>query len=240
MTKKVAVFQHSAWEGPGLFLLQAAQDNNIELCIVKAWKGIFPDPANYSGFILMGGSANVNEEERYPFLVAEKKSLQEILTTNKPCLGMCLGHQLLAEALGAQIGPNFCASIGVSQAFLTSNGRHHPAFKGLKAIFPTFKWHNHAVIPPVPRHFQILATSQECQVEAFSIKGRPQLIGIQFDNHAGHADDVRTWYDQDREWLASLTPIPTDEKQLLKEIGKKQKALESHFRHFFSSFCQLL
>ncbi len=240
MIMKLAVFQHSPWEGPGRFLLQAAQQNNVELCIVKAWKGIFPDPTDYSGFILLGGSANVDEEERYPFLVPEKKSLQEILATNKPCLGICLGHQLLAEALGAQIGPNFCYSIGVSQAFLTTNGRNHPFFKGIETPFTTFKWHSQAVIPPVPRHFHILATSRECQVESFSIKERPHLIGIQFDNNAGHPDDVAAWYDHDHKWLSSLTPAPIDKKHLLIRLEAEKTMLERQFNLLFSSFCKML
>ncbi len=240
MTKKLAVFQHSPWEGPGRFLLGAAHRNNIELCIIKAWEGIFPDPADYSGFILLGGGANVHQEERFPFLVSEKKSLQEILTINKPCLGICLGHQLLADALGAQVGPNFCSSIGVSQAFLTTNGRHHPVFKDTETPFPTFKWHSQAVIPPVPRHFHILATSRECQVEAFSIKERSHLIGIQFDNHAGHPDDAKEWYDHDQAWLHSLTPQPVSKVQLLQDIRGQEGLIANHFQQLFTSFCAML
>lgn len=240
MTKKLAVFQHSPWEGPGRFLLQAAHQNNVKLCIIKAWESIFPDPYDYSGFIVLGGSANVDEEDRYPFLISEKKSLQEILTANKPCLGICLGHQLLADALAAQIGPNFCCSIGVAQAFLTANGRSHPLFKGIASPFPTFKWHAQAVIPPLPRHFQILATSQECQVEAFSIKERPHLIGIQFDNHAGHPEDAAAWYDQDHEWLSSLSPAPLDKKELLARLNANKSQLAEQFNLLFSSFCEML
>jgi GMP synthase-like glutamine amidotransferase len=240
MTKKLAVFQHSPWEGPGLFLLKAAKLNKIELIIIKAWERIFPDPIDYDGFIILGGSANVHEEEQHPFLAAEKKSLQEILQTNKPCLGICLGHQLLADALGAQIGPNFCYSIGISQAFLTASGRNHPIFKGFASPFPTFKWHAQAVIPPVPRYFQILATSQECQVEAFSIKERPHIIGVQFDNNAGHPDDVNAWYDQDHEWLSSLSPAPIDKKHLLARLETEKIKLASQFHILFTSFCKML
>ncbi|MBU0682481.1 MAG: type 1 glutamine amidotransferase [Proteobacteria bacterium] len=240
MTKKLAVFQHSPWEGPGLFLLQAAKLNKIELIIIKAWEKIFPDPIDYDGFIILGGSANVHEEDLYPFLVAEKKSLQEILAANTPCLGICLGHQLLADALGAQIGPNFCYSIGISQAFLTITGRNHSIFKGFASPFPTFKWHAQAVIPPVPRHFQILATSQECQVEAFSIKERPHIIGIQFDNNAAHPDDATAWYEQDHAWLSSLSPAPIDKGHLLAELASKKDQIELQFNLLFSSFCTML
>ncbi|MEN8258230.1 MAG: type 1 glutamine amidotransferase [Thermodesulfobacteriota bacterium] len=240
MTKKLALFQHSPWEGPGRFLLQAAESNNIELCIIKAWESIFPSPATYHGFVFLGGSAHVHEENRYPFLVPEKKSIEEILTADRPCLGICLGHQLLASVLGAQIGPNFCHSIGVSKAFLTANGRNHPIFKSIESPFPTFKWHAQAVIPPVPRYFHILATSQECQVEAFAIKGRPHIIGIQFDNHAAHPDDAATWYDQDKEWLNSLTPAPIDKKLLHARLDLEKDKIMAQFKELFSAFCTFL
>lgn len=240
MTKKLAVYQHSPWEGPGRFLLEAARQNKIQLCPIKAWEGLFPDPEAYNGFLLLGGSPNVHEEERYPFLIPEKKSIQAILATNKPCLGICLGHQLLADALGAQVGPNFCASVGLSQAFVTGHGRSHPLFTGINSPFPTFKWHAQAVLPPVPPHFHILATSRECQVEAFSITGRSQLIGIQFDNHAAHPEDVAAWYDQDQQWLNSLQPAPVTKKQLLAGLASQQSHLAHHFSRMFASFCRML
>ncbi len=240
MTKKLALFQHSPGEGPGRFLLQAARQNKIHLYIIKAWEGLFPDPEAYHGFVLLGGSPHVQEEERYPFLALEKQSLQEILTANKPCLGICLGHQLLAEALGAQVGPNFCSSVGLSQAFLTGNGRSHPLFEGMNSSFPTFKWHSQAVIPPLPPHFHILATSRECQVEAFSMKGRPHLVGLQFDNHASHLEDVAAWYDQDQKWLSSLAPAPPAKKQLLAGLACQQARLARQFSRMFASFCRML
>ncbi len=240
MTKKLAVYQHSPWEGPGRFLLEAAKANKIELSIINAWEAVFPSPTSYDGFILLGGSANVDEEDRYPFLVAEKKSIEEILTADKPCLGICLGHQLLASVSGAQIGPNFCHSIGLSQAFLTTNGRKHPLFQGIDSPFPVFKWHAQAVIPPVPRHFHILATSQECQVEAFTIKERPHIVGVQFDNHAGHPDDAKVWYEKDYEWLSSLHPAPVDIEVLLGTLAAEQELLKNQFKLLFSAFCALL
>lgn len=240
MTKKLAVYQHSPWEGPGRFLLEAADKNRLKLCIIRAWQGVFPDPADYHGFLLLGGSPNVDQEHLYPFLAAEKKSIRQIIGTDKPCLGICLGHQLLAHCLGAQVGPNFCSSVGLSRAFLTGHGRRHPLFVGVDSPFPTFKWHGQAVLPPVPHHFRILATSRECQVEAFSITGRPQLIGIQFDNHAAHPDDAAAWYDQDRKWLSSLSPAVVDKNQLMADLASQQAQLARHFTRMFSSLCRML
>ncbi|PLX50838.1 MAG: glutamine amidotransferase [Desulfobulbaceae bacterium] len=240
MTKKLAVYQHSPWEGPGRFLQQAARQNDIKLCIIRAWLGVFPDPADYHGFLLLGGSPNVDQEDRYPFLAAEKKSIRQIIATDKPCLGICLGHQLLADALGGQVGANFCSSVGLSRAFLTGHGRRHPLFAGIDSPFPTFKWHGQAVLPPVPHHFRILATSMECQVEAFSITSRPHLIGIQFDNHAAHPDDAAAWYEQDQKWLSSLSPHPITEEEMVSLLAANKQLMATQFDRLFTSFCAFL
>ena len=237
---KLAVIQHSPWEGPGRYLLHAADSCSIQLQIIPAWQGIFPQPDEYSGFILLGGGANIDEEEKYPFLKTEKIFIKSIIYYDKPCLGICLGHQLLANALGAAVGKNFCTSIGAGKAFLTHDGRAHPVFRNLDRSFPTFKWHGQAILPPVPRHFQILATSKECQVEAFSITRRPHLLGVQFDNHAAHAEDVDRWYRQDQPWLESVETFSLSLRQLQAEVGQSSAKIESDFQQIFSAFCCFL
>lgn len=170
----------------------------------------------------------------------EKEYLKKcILETDKPCLGICLGHYLLAEALGAHVGPNFCSSIGAGESFLTGAGCNHPVFKGYARCFPTFKWHGQAVIPPLPNYFEILATSKECQVEAFSITARPYIIGIQFDNHAADPDDIRCWYKRERNWLNSITPLPITVEELIEKLTKVNNRLWDDFSLFFSNFVKI-
>jgi GMP synthase-like glutamine amidotransferase len=108
-----------------------------------------------------------------------------------PYLGFCLGHQLLADALGAKIGPNYRACIGFIEGFITHDGRNHPAFRELPQHMPLFKWHAQAVQEPLPNYINILATSSECQVEAISVHERPHILGMQFDNHAADPADVK-------------------------------------------------
>ena len=118
-----------------------------------------------------------------------EEPLKKALSSGKPYLGICLGHQLLADSLGAKVGNNFTPSIGFIDGHLTRDGREHPIFKDIPKIMPLFKWHGQAVQPPLPKHLHVLATSSQCEVEAIGLEDRPHIIGLQFDNHA--ADPTR-------------------------------------------------
>jgi hypothetical protein len=73
MPRNFLVFQHTPWEGPGEFLLTAANRHNIQLHIVKVWEQPIPEITSYDGLIVLGGSPNVDQEKQYPFLQNEKK-----------------------------------------------------------------------------------------------------------------------------------------------------------------------
>jgi len=203
MTCTLLVLQHADWEQPGRLLTETARALDLRLLVARVFEEDIPDPADCDALVLLGGPANVDEEERYPFLRQEKRLLRAWLAMDRPCLGFCLGHQLLADALGATIAPNPAPSIGWVDGHLTHAGREHPLFTGIDPPLPLFKWHAQAVQPPLPRDMVMLATSNACVVEAFSVRGRPHIMGLQSDNHAAHPQDVRTWMDHDRDWLDS-------------------------------------
>lgn len=239
MNKKLAVFQHVSWEGPGKFLCEAADRCKTELHLIKVWKEPIPDISAFDGLIILGGGPNVDQEDDFPFLRPEKQAINNWLKNDKPCLGICLGHQLLADALGGRVAPNFCHSIGFTEGHLTHNGRNHPAFKNIETHIPLFKWHGYAVIPPVPRHFHILVTSTECQVEAFTIKERPHILGVQFDNHAAAPEDVTVWLREDAQWLDSLPEKEINKKKILNQSKKLEQTTRHHFQTFFENFIKM-
>lgn len=237
---KLAIFQHVSWEGPGKFLQTAIARCGVEARLVRVWQDPIPDFTFYDGLIILGGGPNVDQEAQYPFLREEKAAIRNWLATGKPCLGICLGHQLLADALGARIGPNFCHSIGFTEGLLTGNGRRHPIFTGIASHFPLFKWHGQAVLPPVPRHFHILATSRECQVEAFTLEDRPHIIGVQFDNHAAHPADVTDWLREDADWLQSLPDKNINPRLILAEATSRHHEMARQFEQFFENFITII
>ncbi len=240
MAVKFLVLQHTPWEGPGVFLLDAARKLDIELTVIKLWEEKIPGPELFDALLILGGTPNIDQECQYPFLVEEKQVIRQIIAKDKPCLGFCLGHQLLADALGARVGPNFCTSIGFLEGHLTHDGREHPAFKNFPIKIPLFKWHGQAVLPPLPKHLTVLATSAECQVEALSVEDRPHILGVQFDNHSASPVNVAEWLQKDREWLESLKDQVVNTEKVLEDSKRFAERVAVNFERFFANFVSLM
>lgn len=234
MGKRFLVFQHMDWEGPGEHLHRSAANLDLNLDVIEVWHQAIPDLQPYNGLIVLGGSPNVDQEEKYPFLWAEKAAIRKVLEADKAYLGFCLGHQLLAHVLGLKVGPNSCRSLGFIEGHLTRYGRQHPLFQNLPNSMPLFKWHAQAVLPPVPKNIEILVTSLECEVEAISVIGKPHVVGLQFDNHAGSIEDVTTWIEGDRNWLSS--PPEVDTSRLLADAVRYETHVGEQFELVFDNY----
>ena len=234
MAKRFLVFQHMSWEGPGVHLIRSAENLGVNLEIIEVWHQDIPNLAPYDGLIVLGGSPNVDQEEQYPFLSAEKAAIRQALATDKSYLGFCLGHQLLGDVLGIRVGANSKKSVGFIQGRLTDRGRQHPIFQDLPDRFPLFKWHAQAVLAPVPEQVDILATSADCEVEAISLRGSPCVVGLQFDNHAASRQDAATWLEGDREWL--LQPPEVNPPLVLADAEKMEPLMGGQFEMLFRNF----
>ena len=239
MIKNIVVFQHNPWEGPGIHLVNASARHDLKFHIIHVWKEDIPEVTSYDAMIVLGGGPNVDQDAIYPFLVEEKKATQKALANDLPYLGFCLGHQLLANVLGARVGPNFHSSIGYTEGFLTHEGRKHPLFKGLPKKMPLFKWHGQSVQEPLPEHIKVLATSAECQVEAISIQDRSHILGMQFDNHTA-PENVKEWLTMDSKWLSSLTDRKIDPAVILADARKYSDSIGSQFAKLFDNFFSLI
>jgi GMP synthase (glutamine-hydrolysing) len=225
------------WEEPGRFLVRSAMKHCLQLDIVELWRQRIPDISPYYGLIVLGGSMNVDQEKQYPFLKAEKETIRRAIENDMPYLGFCLGHQLLAEALGCNVRPNHCTSVGLIQGKVTHQGRAHSFFRGIPTTFTLFKWHSQAVIPPLPKQVNPLVTSSDCEVEAISVEGRPHLIGLQFDNHAAAPLNVRQWICSDLESPARISNL--NASVLLSAVHRLERILGRQFEIMFSNYLEL-
>lgn len=175
---RVLVFQHIAIEHPGIFR-DFFREDGVDWTAVELDEGEpIPDLGDYDALWVMGGPMDVWQEDAHPWLVREKAAIREaVLKRDMPFLGVCLGHQLLADALGGKVGPMAEAEVGILGVSLTEAGRNDPLMRGLPATGKCLQWHGAAVVEP-PLGARILAQSAACPVQAIGV-GR-HAWGLQY------------------------------------------------------------
>jgi GMP synthase-like glutamine amidotransferase len=133
-----------------------------------------PDLSDVDLLIVMGGPMSVNDEQQYPWLALEKEFVRQAITADIPVLGICLGAQIIAGALGAEIYSNHYKEIGWFQVeACMTNGDNLFTFP---ATIDVFHWHGETF--DLPRGAVHLARSRGCEYQAFQF-GK-SVIGLQF------------------------------------------------------------
>ncbi len=166
---RLLVFQHIDCEHPGSLRKFLAEDQ-IEWDAVNLHRGEpIPELDRYDALWVMGGPMDVWDVEQYPWLVSEKAAIREwVRVLDKPFLGLCLGHQLLADALGGTCGPQKPPEIGVLEIELTDQGREDSLFRGASEKTKCLQWHSVRVAQP-PDDAVVLARSELCPIQAMRI-----------------------------------------------------------------------
>jgi GMP synthase-like glutamine amidotransferase len=165
---RLLVFQHIAVEHPGIFRDFLATDG-IEPTAVELDEGEpIPDLGAYDALWVMGGPMDVWQEEAHPWLAAEKAAIREaVVERGMPFLGVCLGHQLLAEALGGRVAAMATPEVGILEVTLTEAGQRDPLTAGLSSPISCLQWHGAEVVE-APPGARVLASSPACRVQALA------------------------------------------------------------------------
>lgn len=170
---KVHVFQHAPFEGLGSigFWLDA---RGAEVSYTRCFAGDpIPALAGFDMVIAMGGPMSVNDEEDLPWLKDEKLAIRDAIARDIPVLGVCLGAQLIACALGARVYRNALKEIGWFPIRAVTPSE--PSF-GFPSECNVFHWHGETF--ELPESATLLARSEACEHQAFQVKRN--VIGLQF------------------------------------------------------------
>jgi GMP synthase-like glutamine amidotransferase len=175
---RILVFQHIAAEHPGI-LRQFWREHGDEWRTVELDTGQeIPDFRDFDLLVVMGGPMDVWQEDIFPWLAAEKAAIRHwVRELSRPFVGICLGHQLLAAALGGEVRLMTQPEIGLCQVALSKAGQNDPLFAGFHARVETFQWHG-AEISRLPDQAEILATSSLCPIQAF--RWGAHAYGVQY------------------------------------------------------------
>lgn len=169
--------QHVPFEGPGL-ITEAAAASDVELRVCHVYRGEpLPSVTEIAGLVVMGGPMGVGDTARHPYLEQELGLIAATVDAGRPILGVCLGAQLLAHALGATIDRGEEAEIGMGTVTRTPAGREDPVFGGLASdTIPVMHWHQDTF--ELPAGAKWLAHSERYAHQAFRV-GRC-AYGLQF------------------------------------------------------------
>ena len=173
----ILIIKHISIEGPGT-IGEFFKNTSWEVTTCELDKGgILPDDlSKVEAVIILGGSMNVYEEEKYPFLKTEDRFLKQAIQQEIPILGICLGAQLLAKACGAKVRKTRNKEIGWYMVHLTEEGGKDLFFDGVDKEFNVFQQHEDTFA--LPEKATLLTTAPVCGNQAFRVGRR--AYGLQF------------------------------------------------------------
>lgn len=174
MGMNLTVLQHAAFEGPGEIATWAGQ-HGYAITTCHLYHGdALPAPESVGLLVVMGGEMNIYQYRDWPWLKAESAFIRSVLQLGKKAIGICLGAQLISDALGGKVVQNPDIELGWFPVAWTPEAR--AAFPGLPATSNVLHWHGDMF--SLPAGATRLAISEGCAEQGYVIKDK--ALGLQF------------------------------------------------------------
>lgn len=227
----ILIIKHIDIEGPGLIEYCLNQKKIPYRILNLEGNARLPKIDDLSHIILLGGPMNVYEEDRYPFLKDEDLFIKEAIQRGKVILGICLGAQLIAKALGAKIFKAPLKEIGWYDVSLTGIGSSDPIFSKLPNTFPVFQWHEDTF--EIPHAGKLIATSPSVPNQAF--RYGENTYGLQF--HLEVTEEmIKEWMKTYEEELKGSQPPLFSKIKILTDTAMKIEAYTRRGMEFLKDF----
>ncbi|MDR2425568.1 MAG: type 1 glutamine amidotransferase [Endomicrobium sp.] len=175
---KIHCFKHVFFEDIGC-IKDWCVKNGHELSYTKFYEDgvcLIPKPIDYDWLVVMGGPMGVYEDEKYVWFKEEKKAVKQAIENNKTVIGICLGAQLIAEALGAKVYKNKEKEIGWLPITVVEKNKADSPFESFKDEFTVFHFHGDTF--EIPKGAKPLASSAACANQAFLYDDK--VLALQF------------------------------------------------------------
>lgn len=187
---RLLVFQHIDCEHPGSLRRFLAEDG-VKWDVVRLQTGEqIPAMEFYDALWVMGGPMDVWDVDEHHWMAREKSAIRHwIKNLKRPFLGICLGHQLMADSLGGTCGPQVPPEIGFLEIELTKAGEVDPLFAGFPKKQIGLQWHGVRVAQPAEGS-SVLASSPACRVQA--VRYGQKAWSLQYHVEV-EAETIKTW-----------------------------------------------
>jgi GMP synthase (glutamine-hydrolysing) len=228
---KSLIIKHVDIEGPGLieyFLNQKRIPYQV-LCLDSDAR--LPKLEGFTHVVILGGPMNVYEEDHYPFLREEDLFIKEAIQRGKFVLGICLGAQLIAKALGAKVFKASVKEIGWYDILLTMIGSKDPLFSNLPKTFPVFQWHGDTF--EIPKGGKLIATSTSVPHQAF--RYGDNAYGLQFHLEVTEKM-IKEWMETYEEENKDAQASPFSKAEILTETEIKIEPYTRRGISFLTNF----
>lgn len=206
---KILFLQHDPLDAPGALLDWASERaHSVLICLVCKGEPL-PALDSFDLLVSLGGPMGAYQEDEYPWLIAEKEYLRNAVAAGKKILGLCLGCQLLADALGGKAYRHHLKEFGWQPIEPTEEGKKWLDLDEGETSFQAFQWHGDTYSLP-PNAIQ-LARNTSCEQQAFLIMNAkddsPQVLGLQF--HLEWTEVMMNDALADPDIAISMPPSPT-------------------------------
>ena len=183
--------------------------------------------------VVLGGAQQVWEEDLHPWLKDEKSIIASWVGDQaKPYVGLCLGHQLLASALGGDVGLAKHKEVGLHSVDFSPDAEAHHVFRSFSGTTPVTQWHEAEVIR-APEAASVLASSGKCGIQMLAVDGH--AFSTQF-HHEWDLPTVDGWIPQWKTAMDKATGEPGTYQGFRKQMAEKEPHLSGLSSGLFSSF----